>query len=86
MSDNGINLNWRGGLEDLVKELDRQKKAKVDFIADARSIRVRPADVQDGCGVEIHSPARSGSSSPVVLGSPIGRSASSGTASPPRSR
>jgi hypothetical protein len=40
------NRNWsgRGTLDQLVAELDRQKKSKVDFVADTRSVRIEERD------------------------------------------
>lgn len=41
----------RGRLEDLVKELDRQKEAKLDFIADSRTLRVQVGGTKTGAKV-----------------------------------
>jgi len=37
-----VEVSWRGGLPELVKELHRQKETKIDFVADSRSVRFEP--------------------------------------------
>lgn len=45
-----VSASWRGGLPELVKELERQKAAKIDFVADSRSVKVMPRNVGTGTG------------------------------------
>jgi hypothetical protein len=47
---NQVSASWRGGLPELVKELERQKAAKIDFVADSRSVKVMPRNVGTGNG------------------------------------
>jgi hypothetical protein len=42
ITENKVSVSWRGGLPELVTELERQKKAKIDFVADSRTIKVVP--------------------------------------------
>lgn len=45
-----INLSWRGGLDELVKNLEQQKKDKIDFVVDTRTVALEAdgATMNDG--------------------------------------